>query len=32
MRLDKYLVDEGYFESSNRANEAMKGRAGYGRW
>lgn len=24
MRLDKYLVDEGYFESRNRANEAIK--------
>ena len=24
MRLDKYLVDEGYFESRNRANDAIK--------
>jgi 23S rRNA (cytidine1920-2'-O)/16S rRNA (cytidine1409-2'-O)-methyltransferase len=24
MRLDKYLVDEGYYESRNRANEAIK--------
>jgi 23S rRNA (cytidine1920-2'-O)/16S rRNA (cytidine1409-2'-O)-methyltransferase len=24
MRLDKYLVNEGYFESRNRANEAIK--------
>ena len=24
MRLDKYLVEEGYFESRNRANEAIK--------
>jgi len=24
MRLDKYLVDEGYFESRNRAHEAIK--------
>jgi len=24
MRLDKYLVDEGYYESRNRANDAIK--------
>jgi len=24
MRLDKYLVEEGYFESRNRANDAIK--------
>ena len=24
MRVDKYLVDEGYFESRNRANDAIK--------
>ena len=24
MRLDKYLVAEGYYESRNRANEAIK--------
>ena len=24
MRLDKYLVDEGYYESCNRANEEIK--------
>jgi len=24
MRLDKYLVEEGYYESRNRANDAIK--------
>ncbi|MCB4747680.1 MAG: TlyA family RNA methyltransferase, partial [Sulfurovum sp.] len=24
MRLDRYLVDEGYYESRNRANDAIK--------
>jgi len=24
MRLDKYLVEEGYFESRNRAHDAIK--------